>query len=91
MRNYEFTAIYFADEELAANGVQYVAKQFEDAGVVITKQEDMGVKQLAYTIKKQEKGHYFYYEVQANPDSIQKLSDEFILSGKLLKFLFIVK
>ena len=33
----------------------------------ITKQEDMGVKFLAYEIKKQDKGHYVYFELKADP------------------------
>lgn len=91
MRDYEFTAIFNSDEEMATNGAEYVQKKFDEAGVQVSKKEDMGVRQLAYIIKKQEKGHYCYYEIQADPASVAKLSADFLLSGLLLKFLFIVK
>ncbi|NLY07291.1 MAG: 30S ribosomal protein S6 [Spirochaetales bacterium] len=91
MRNYEFTAIFYSDEEKATNGAQYVLKKFEEAGVQIDTQEDMGIRQLAYIIKKEDKGHYWYYEIQADPDKINTLTADFLLSGNLLKFLFVVK
>ena len=55
MRNYEFTIIFDANEEKTKSGLELVTSLFEKAGVEITKQEDMGVKYLAYDIKKQEK------------------------------------
>ena len=91
MRNYEFTVIFDANDEMTEKGKQFVADQFAAAGVQVTKQEDMGVRNLAYEIKKQDKGHYVYFEIEANPESINKMGAEFLLQGFILKFLFVAK
>jgi len=89
MRNYEFTIIFDANEEKTQGGLELVTGIFEKAGVEITKQEDMGVKYLAYDIKKQEKGHYVYFEMKADPSSILGFEKDFLLSTSILKFLFV--
>lgn len=91
MRNYEFTVIFDANEELTEKGLEFVSGQLSAAGATVAKQEDMGVRNFAYEIKKQDKGHYYYYELEAEPASINKMSDEFLLQGSILKFLFVVK
>jgi small subunit ribosomal protein S6 len=89
MRNYEFTIIFDANEEKTKAGLEIVTSAFTAAGVEITKQEDMGVKYLAYDIKKQEKGHYVYFELKAEPASIIEFEKKFLLTGEILKFLFV--
>ena len=89
MRNYEFTIIFDANEEKTKSGLELVTSLFEKAGVEITKLEDMGVKYLAYDIKKQEKGHYVYFEMKADPSSILGFEKEFLLNTSILKFLFV--
>ena len=91
MRNYEFTVIFDANDEMTAKGVESVNAQFVAAKVNVTKQEDLGIKNLAYEIKKQDKGHYNYYELEADPLTINKISAEFLLDPAILKFLFVVK
>lgn len=91
MRDYEFTVIFDANEEKTAKGMEFVSKALADAGATIAKQEDMGVKNLAYTIKKQDKGHYYYLELEAEPQSINAMAKEFLLQGEILKHLFVAK
>jgi len=89
MRNYEFTVILDQDDERMKEGLEFVLSAFTKAGVEITKQEDMGVKMLAYQIKKQDKGHYVYFELSADPQKIASLSHDFQLSTLVLKYLFV--
>lgn len=89
MNKYEFTVILDSKEEKMKEGLQLVLDTFKDAGVEIAKQEDMGVRTLSYLIKKQDKGHYVYFELSADPASIAKISHEFQLSTLVLKFLFV--
>lgn len=93
MRDYEFTVIFNSSDEKTAKGMEFVSKTFQDADVEITKQEDLGIKVLAYEIKKQDKGHYFYFEMKADPAKINEFSRVFLLSAKdsILKFLFVAK
>lgn len=91
MRNYEFTVIFDANDEMTAKGIETVNTKFAAANVNVTKQEDLGVKNLAYEIKKQDKGHYHYFEIEADPACINKMSAELLLEAPVLKFLFVVK
>ena len=91
MRNYEFTVILNANEEMTEKGMEIVSNALKAAGAEIAKQEDMGVKNLAYTIKKQDKGHYYYFELSADPQSINKMTSEFLLETSILKHLFVAK
>ena len=91
MRNYEFTVIFDANEEKTAKGMEFVSAALQNAGATIAKQEDMGVRNLAYMIKKQDKGHYYYFEIEADPQSINAMAAEFLLQGEILKHLFVVK
>jgi len=49
----------------------------------------MGVKYLAYDIKKQEKGHYVYFELKADPSTILEFERGFLLNSNILKYLFV--
>lgn len=91
MRDYEFTVIFDANEDVTAKGMEIVSNAFAAAGVEVTKQEDMGVRNLAYMIKKQDKGHYVYFEIKADPASVNKMSGEFLLEAPFLKFLFVAR
>jgi small subunit ribosomal protein S6 len=91
MRNYEFTVIFDANEEKTAKGLEFVTKALADAGATVAKQEDMGVRNLAYMIKKQDKGHYYYFEIEADPQSINAVAAELLLQGEILKHLFVLK
>ena len=50
---------------------------------------DMGVKTLAYLIKKQDRGHYVYFELEADTSSISPMNNIFQLSTLVMKFLFV--
>lgn len=91
MRNYEFTVIFDSNEEVTAKGLELILSEFSAAKVEITKQDDMGVRNLAYLIKKQDKGHYFYFELKADPATINGFNNSFKLMSPVLKFLFVNK
>ena len=90
MRKYECTVIFDPNEEMTEKGKDFVANQFASENVNVTKQDDLGVKNLAYEIKKHDKGHYVYYVLEADPQIINKISAEFLLQGQILKFLFVL-
>ncbi len=89
IQNYEFTVIFDADEEKTKTGLEFVKSTFARCNAEITKEEDLGVRTLAYVIKKQEKGHYVYFELKADTATIAEMSNVFQLSTLVLKFLFV--
>ncbi|MDA3832545.1 MAG: 30S ribosomal protein S6, partial [Spirochaetales bacterium] len=70
---------------------ELIAHVFTDNNLTVTKSDDLGVKYLSYPIKKNDKAHYFYYELQADPEVIVKLERSFKLMTPVLKFLFVNK
>lgn len=91
MRQYEFTVILKPNDEDTSKGKEVVTTEFKDHGVQITKEEDLGIKFLAYPIKKTNKGHYLYFELEADPENIHVFERTFRLSTPILKFLFVKK
>jgi small subunit ribosomal protein S6 len=51
----------------------------------------MGVKLFAYEMKKQDKGHYCYFEMSADPASIVTFEKKFLLDNTIIKYLFVSK
>jgi small subunit ribosomal protein S6 len=91
MRTYEFTVIFKPNDDETAQGKEVVKNEFEANGVQIVKEDDLGIKFLAYPIKKTDKGHYMYFELEAEPETITVLDRAFKLSTPVLKFLFVKK
>ena len=89
IQNYEFTVILESDEERMKAGYELVKETFARFGAEITKEEDLGVRTLAYEIRKQDRGHYVYFELKADTSKIAKMSNIFQLSTLVLKFLFV--
>ncbi len=87
--NYEFTVILPSDEEKMKEASAFVRAELEKAGATITKQEDLGVKTLAYEISKQNRGYYVYFELSLDTQAITPLSRIFQLSPMVYKFLFV--
>ncbi|MCF7942819.1 MAG: 30S ribosomal protein S6 [Spirochaetia bacterium] len=91
MRTYEFTVILRAEEDAAAKGKELVKKELANANAAILKEEDLGIRVLAYPIKKEEKGRYLYMELQADPAVISVIEKNCLLMNPVLKFLFVKK
>jgi small subunit ribosomal protein S6 len=88
MKTYEFIVIFVSDENQLREGREFVKKEFESAGITITKEEDMGDRLLAYSVKKNDRGHYMVYSVQCTSEPLKNLSKTLKLRPEILKFLF---
>ncbi|MBN1648094.1 MAG: 30S ribosomal protein S6 [Spirochaetales bacterium] len=91
MREYELTLIYKTDEEVFKSTSEKVKTILKNSSVKIEKEEDLGVRDLAYVIKKENKGKYIFSIVNVNPEKIVDIENKFRLEAGLLKFLFVRK
>ncbi len=91
MKEYEATFIFSQEEEKFKLGLEKVKKLLAKAGAEITKEDDLGIRDLAYLIKKESKAHYMYFEIKIDPSKIQGLDKSFNLLNPLLKYLFVCK
>jgi small subunit ribosomal protein S6 len=85
------TLIYHTDDEVQKKTVDKVKSILDASSVKIEKEEDLGVRDLAYDIKKQSKGKYTFSIVNADPEKIVDIENKFRLENGLLKFLFVRK
>lgn len=56
----------------------------------IEKEEDFGVKELAYDIGKIRDGHYYFYHFRAEPKAIAAIEHELKLDSNILRSMIIV-
>ncbi len=89
MRQYELITIFPSEEELFRQGKEMVAAELKKFGAEITKEEDMGDRELAYLIRKRQRGHYFYFGMNFDPLSVINATKAFKLNPNLLKYLFV--
>lgn len=91
MRTYELTCIFRTDEDNFTKGKELVKAEFEKHSAKILKETDMGTKELAYIMKKETKGHYYFYEIEVLSDKISVMDKHFQLETSFLKYLFVKK
>ena len=91
MRDYEAIFIFRSDEELFNQGKTLVTEQFNNADVKIVNEEDMGNRELAYPVKNETSGHYYFYDTQIEPDAVLGINQAIKLMDPVLKCLFVRK
>jgi small subunit ribosomal protein S6 len=91
MRNYEAVLIFKPEGELFVQGREFVKGLFNDNGCKVVNEEEMGERDLAYEIKKNNRGVYVLYEFESEPENIQTFDKALKLRGEVLKYLFIRK
>ena len=81
MRNYEI--MFIVRPTLGEDEVKKVVKDFSEIitknGGKVTKEENMGQRELAYEIKDFKSGYYFVFEVESTDDKAIKEFDRLAL------------
>lgn len=89
MNKYE--CIFVARQDIPTTQVDNMSEQF--TGIIkeyngnVQKVEYCGLRQLAYKIKKNRKGHYVEMHLEANPDAIVEMERQMGLHEDMLRFL----
>ncbi len=91
MREYEVSVVYETTEDALSKAKEQVKNEFDKIAAKIVKEEDMSARDLAYPIGKQTRGHYFMYNLEADPLRIGELDRAFKLTSGILKFLVVSK
>ena len=77
MKNYEI--MFIVRPTLSEDDVKKVVKDFSDIitknGGKVTKEENMGQRELAYEIKDFKSGYYFVFEIESKDDKAIKEFD----------------
>ena len=66
-----------------------VTKRLTGEGGKVKKEDLWGNRDLAYTIKKQNKGYFAHYEIEAEPKNIKDLDKALRVEENILRYLLI--
>ena len=91
MRKYNGVFIFQPEDDKLAAGKQIVNEEFKNSGISILNEDDMGTRDLAYEIKKQTKGHYISYDLEAEPSVLSQFEKIVKLKPEIIKFVFFKK
>ena len=91
MRKYESVLIFNTEEGNFEQGREFFKKQLAVFSAQVIKEEDMGERNLAYLVKKHDRGHYYLYEFESSPEKIKAIEKSIKLRPEILKVLFVRK
>lgn len=90
MNEYELAVILHPDLEIDLEApLQRLEKLVASAGGNIIARDDWGKRKLAYPVKKQSFGLYFFYQLELSPESIADLERNLLISDELLRHLLV--
>jgi small subunit ribosomal protein S6 len=89
MRFYE--TVFIARQDVTSNQVESLAQQYtnviKDAGGQVAKTELCGLRQLAYKIKKNKKGHYVLLNYTCPSEAVTEMERQMGINEDVLRFL----
>ena len=89
MRNYEAMCVFRADTDAFTRGKDAVRNELTKLDAKILKEEDMGQRTLAYPIKRETQGHYFYFVAEMDPEKAYQVPKSVELFEELLRFMVV--
>ena len=91
MNKYETIMILEKDnEKLRKDAIVKIENFIKEKGK-LESSEDIGVKKLAYEIKKNKEGYYYLINFEMKPDDICELERIYRITDEILKFIVIRK
>ena len=89
MRLYE--SVFIARQDISTTQVEHLTKEFSDiiqnGGGKIHKHEYWGLRNLAYRVKKNRKGHYVMLNLETDPDTLDEYERIMGLNEDVLRFM----
>ena len=89
MRHYELMVIFPLEEDQHKAGREQLLADLGNNGAEIEKTDEVGDRDLAFEIKKRNRGKYVLFTLKADPAKIITLDRIFKLNANLLKYLFV--
>ncbi len=88
-----YESVFIAKQDLSASAAEKLAADFakiiENNSGKVAKQENWGLRSLAYNIKKNNKGHYFLFNIDAPFDAVKEYERTMGINEDILRFLTI--
>ena len=88
-----YESVFIARQDISSQQVEglteRLGKIIADSGGEVAKSEYWGLRNLAYRIKKNRKGHYVLFNIDAPPAAIQEFERNMRISEDVLRYLTI--
>ena len=88
-----YESVFIARQDVSAPQVETLADTFTEiisgGGGSVTKRENWGLRNLAYRIKKNRKGHYMFFNIDAPSAAIQEMERNMRISEDILRYMTI--
>jgi small subunit ribosomal protein S6 len=83
--------VFIARQDISASAAEALGERFttviKENGGEVTKKEYWGLKNLAYRIKKNRKGHYVLFNIDAPWSAVQEMERQMRINEDVLRFL----
>ena len=89
MRTYEAVCVFRPEEDEAKAGTETVRTELKNLGAEIQKEEDMGLRTLAYPIQKNGQARYYLFVVNMDPDRAHQTEKQVQMRTDMLRFLMV--
>ena len=89
----KYESVFIARQDVTATQVEGLVETFEkvitDAGGSIPKKESWGLKTLAFKIKKNRKGHYTLFNIDAPAEAVHEMERQMRINEDVLRYITI--
>jgi len=86
-----YESVFIARQDVSSSNVEELAGQFqqivEDYGGRVTKTEHWGLRNLAYRIKKNRKGHYVMFNLDCPPEAVHEMERNMRFNEDIIRYL----
>ena len=90
MRKYEIMVIFDAKEDALEKNKSFISTTLSNNSIKISKEKDIGLRDLSFEINRKNKGHYYLYIVETKNRNFSEMEKAFKLHKGLLRY-FIVR
>jgi small subunit ribosomal protein S6 len=91
VRKYEVACVFHGEDDVYSRGKEMVKSELAQLGAVLTAEDDLGQRSLAYLVDKETRGHYHVFHVDMSPEKAKQIEHALKLKTELLKTMVVVK
>lgn len=89
MRKYELMTVFPVEDALFQPGIEALRSILKTFNVNIVEEEPYGDRDLCYEIRRNKKGRYILFNIEAEPSCMIELNKRFKLVPQMLTYLFV--
>ena len=89
MRKYELMTVFPVEDAIFQPGIEELRSILKSFNVNVESEESFGDRDLCYEIRRNKKGRYTLFNIEADPSCMIELNKRFKLVPQILTYLFV--